>query len=399
MEQPSSSPESGAWGDAPASTKWTDGRVTTDVDHGFVTTTGRSHSMDAPTPPLHTEPGTLCLSLEIDELPGDRLAALLDAIDQVVNEDVTLVSYRARPVRMELGGSWAALDRVRSAIEHEALRSVFGTHRPATQLERGEPRRQPPGRRLVLLADSDPARMRSHVEQLAREGIDACTVSRASAALRLMRRTALPFEALVMHHRLPDLEGTELLERLDPEHRRCSVLVFDDRVSAELARRYRHLGAYRYVPSPDGALQVIARVRSAIYETLAWRVAESPTPTHPEAPPRLLIDPDQAADRLRYLCGMSSLEREVAWMVLLGHRDLDIAKRLGKSERTAKRHVGRVLEKAGIENRASLWKVLFQDGFGEGKFAGDETRALAASAAHVPSSAPAERTASMQVGW
>ena len=51
--------------------------------------------------------------------------------------------------------------------------------------------------------------------------------------------------------------------------------------------------------------------------------------------------------------------------MLLGLRDLDIAARLGKSERTAKRYVGGVLEKAGIQNRASLWAVLYHDGRNE----------------------------------
>jgi hypothetical protein len=50
--------------------------------------------------------------------------------------------------------------------------------------------------------------------------------------------------------------------------------------------------------------------------------------------------------------------------VLLGLRDLEIADKLGQSERTAKRYVGKVLEKAGIQNRASLWGVLHQDGIG-----------------------------------
>jgi hypothetical protein len=51
-------------------------------------------------------------------------------------------------------------------------------------------------------------------------------------------------------------------------------------------------------------------------------------------------------------------------MVLMGRRDLEIADRLGQSERTAKRYVGKVLGKAGIKNRASLWGVLYRDGLG-----------------------------------
>jgi DNA-binding CsgD family transcriptional regulator len=101
-----------------------------------------------------------------------------------------------------------------------------------------------------------------------------------------------------------------------------------------------------------------------VLDTRAWREVEHPGVEAVDEPPRLLVDPEQGADRLAHVCGLSALEREVAAMVLMGRRDLEIADRLGQSERTAKRYVGKVLGKAGIKNRASLWGVLYRDGLG-----------------------------------
>jgi len=219
--------------------------------------------------------------------------------------------------------------------------------------------------RLVLLVDGDDGRARSDADVLGRSGIEACVVGSVGAAVLLLQRSALPFDAVVARHHLPEGNALQVLDRVRPEQRRCSVLVIDAKVRPEIARAYRVRGAFRYVPQPEGPLQLISRVHATILDTQAWRQVESPGSADGDEPPRQLVDPEHAALRLQFVCGLTPLEREVASMMLRGLRDLDIADLLDKSERTAKRYVGKVLEKAGIENRASLWGVLHQDALGE----------------------------------
>lgn len=318
--------------------------------------------MDVPVTPTHSEPATLCLKLDVEQIPGDRVAALVDAVMQTVGNDVELVSYRSAPVRLHLAGPQASLERLKAAMVHETLRSVLGSCRSEIHLV-ASVRPTERSHRFVLLVDADNGRARTHAEYLERADIDVCTVSRGSAALSLLQRTALPFDAVVLHHKLIDCDGLELLRRLEPETRRCAILAIDERARAEVCRSYQVHGAYRYIAPPEGPLQLIGRVNATIAETRAWRVLDKPS--QPEEPPRMVLDPEQAANRLRFVCKLSSLERDVALMLLMGERDLEIARRLGKSERTAKRHVGRVLEKAGIKNRSSLWAVLYRDGRGQ----------------------------------
>lgn len=315
--------------------------------------------MDVPVT-SHSEPSTLCLKLDVDQIPGDRVAALVDAVAQTVGTEVELVSYRSTPVRLHLAGPQESLERLKAAtVVHETLRSVLGSCRSEMSLVAGGAHAEA-RRRFVLLVDADPSRARTYTEFLGRADLDVCVVSRGVAAQSLLQRTALPFDAVVLHHRLTDCDGLELLRKLEPDKRRCAVLAIDDQVRPEVAHRYRVLGAFRYICPPEGALQLIGRVHATINETQAWRTLD--TPSQVEEPPRQFLDPQQAANRLRFVCKLSSLERDVAHMLLMGERDLTIAKHLGKSERTAKRHVGRVLEKAGIQNRSSLWAVLYKDG-------------------------------------
>ncbi|MEM9461557.1 MAG: helix-turn-helix transcriptional regulator [Myxococcota bacterium] len=97
-------------------------------------------------------------------------------------------------------------------------------------------------------------------------------------------------------------------------------------------------------------------------DTHRWRGAGIAEAQPNEEPPVVVVDMEQAADRLKFIAKLSPTEREVAYWVLQGLRDAQIAQILGRAERTAKRHVGQVLAKAGVQNRTSLWNLLRTDG-------------------------------------
>lgn len=304
------------------------------------------------------------LTLDLDRLPGNHLASIIEEVQGLVGEHVLLTELRHEPVILEFSGPESALERLRACTSQVGVRQGNGRWRmtagPVCRHSLPLPRRD----RLVLLVDGDDARSRRDADVLTRAGIEPCVVPSVDGAVVLMRHSSLPFDAVVLRHHLPQGNGLQVLDRVRAEQRRCSVLVIDDKARSEIARAYRVRGAFRYVGRPEGPVQLVSRVNATILDTQAWRQVEEPSAADRDEPPRLLVDPDHAAARLQYVCRLTSLEREVASMVLRGLRDLDIAERLGKSERTAKRYVGKVLEKASITNRASLWAVLHQDGAG-----------------------------------
>ncbi|MEM7153183.1 MAG: LuxR C-terminal-related transcriptional regulator [Myxococcota bacterium] len=308
--------------------------------------------------------GVLWMAVDQSPFNGDLIAVLVDVAQRVTAGQAVLHSLDATRSKLVWTGPMGALELLQDQLRRGVRVSALNGRVPAMQLERMPVRgivsasSQP----LVLLVDGDEARAKADAEVLGRAEMNVCIASGGRAAQTIMQ-TTVPFDAIVMRHRLNDIDAQMVLDTVPIDKRVCSTLVIDERFDASRSLGYRALGAHRYVPQPTGPLQLIGRVNATIVDSQAWRETEPGTGT--TAPPRLHLDPAHAADRLKHVFTLSSTEREVAYWVLMGLRDLDIADRLRKSERTAKRHVGRVLEKAGIQNRASLWAVLHHDGRGE----------------------------------
>ncbi len=314
-----------------------------------------------PQPPAN---GTLALEPCIETPDGDRVAAIVEAARHATDGAVQLHAFVASPPRLEFLGPMAALNRLRLAIERGELRSQLGVPGPSMEVIPGPPRVATAGvlsqRHLVLIVDGDATRARGAAEALTRANIDACITTRPAAALSLLRNARLPFDAAVVSHALADgRTGVDLLDGISMADRTCSIVVLDAKPTADRQREYRIRGASGYQAYPASELEMIGVVESTIVDNQSWRSCVSPS--HKEEPPPCYLDPNHAAVRLQHVFHLSTVEREVALCMLLGLRDQDIAERLKKSERTAKRYVGRVLEKASIENRASLWAVVYYD--------------------------------------
>lgn len=179
-------------------------------------------------------------------------------------------------------------------------------------------------------------------------------------ARALIEHEDLRFDAAILDHRLPDGDSRELVVALANRNPSCSSLVLTGHGEDEIAREYLVRGAFRYATKPLGGTQLMVLVSDTVHHTHRWRRALGQTDD--AAPPAVIPDFDHAADRLRHVAGLSPTETIVARWMLQGLRDAEIAQKLGRAERTAKRHVSQVLAKAGVKNRASLWAVLSQDG-------------------------------------
>ncbi|MCH9680950.1 MAG: LuxR C-terminal-related transcriptional regulator [Deltaproteobacteria bacterium] len=326
--------------------------------------------MDTPSITTHTlptcEPATLRLVLDVESFEGNRVATIVDKIRRITNGQAVLSSLSLQARRLELTGPRNALEVLRRAIDSGMLRSELGANVPTVQLTPG-PRAVPKGvvtnrRSFVLLVDGDVGRGRRDAAWLGEADVEVCITSRASTALALLRHTALPFDAVVLRHDLPDGDGLGVLDQFPLADRECSVLVVDDHPNAERARKYRVRGAFGYTAPLPTSLQLIGHVHTTVVDSQSWRTCE--ISCDPDEPPPCYLDPRHGAERLKFILKLTAVECEVAYCMLIGLRDQHIAKRLEKSERTAKRHVGRILSKADIKNRASLWAVLHHDAQG-----------------------------------
>lgn len=180
-------------------------------------------------------------------------------------------------------------------------------------------------------------------------------------ARALIEREDLRLDAAILDHRLPDGDSLDLVVALANRNPSCSSLVLTGHGEDEIARDYLLRGAFRYATKPVGGTQLMVLVSDTVHHTHRWRRALGQADKD-AAPPAVIPDFDHAAERLRHVASLSPAETTVARWMLEGLRDAEIAQKIGRAERTAKRHVSQVLAKAKVKNRASLWAVLSQDG-------------------------------------
>lgn len=213
----------------------------------------------------------------------------------------------------------------------------------------------------VLFVEDIPEVAKANLRWLTREGLSVDYADSFQRAVELITRKGARYEAAILDHELPDGDSRELVSMLNDHEPTCSSLVLTAHDGRELIRQYRGRGAFRFLKKPIKGLHLLSHVHATIVDSHRWRNAGNDDSSMPE-PPKIVLDIEAAADRLRYICGLTPTEREVAYWLLLGVRDAKLAQVLGRAERTAKRHVSEVLRKAGVPNRAALWSVLRNDG-------------------------------------
>ncbi len=199
------------------------------------------------------------------------------------------------------------------------------------------------------------------VAVLERAGLSVVKASTLAEAQAHIEDRSISFDATVLDHRLPDGDALPLVEALALRRPSCSSLIVTGHGELNLAQEYRGRGAFRYLSKPISGPQLVAHVHATILDTYRWRLAaEDPRLQEPE-PPVVVVDVEAATQRLCHIFKLTPTECRVAYWMLLGARDAEIARILGRAERTAKRHVGQILAKANVANRASLWAALRED--------------------------------------
>ena len=200
----------------------------------------------------------------------------------------------------------------------------------------------------VMLVD-DHALVRSAVRQALTAPDIEVVGEAATAEETLAMAPELRPDVLLLDINLPGTDGLRLLRELAPrlpETRIVMLTVSDNR--RDLVEAMRH-GAAGYVTkdlSPDALQRAVRGVRSGelpMSRTMAADVVRQlATGTGRGAVP--------VEDEL--LPGLSERETEVLGHLAEGLTDREIAERLGISPRTVETHVGSILHKLGVRNRA-----------------------------------------------
>jgi DNA-binding NarL/FixJ family response regulator len=200
----------------------------------------------------------------------------------------------------------------------------------------------------VMLVD-DHALVRSAVRQALTAPDIEVVGEAATAEEALLQAPALVPDILLMDINLPGTDGLRLLRELVPRlptTRIVMLTISNDRRDLIEAVRNGAAGYLTKDLSPDALQRAVRGIRSgdlAMSRSMAADVIQHLA----TAANRPAASADPAA-----LSGISAREREVLALLADGLTDREIADRLGISPRTVETHVGSLLSKLGVRNRA-----------------------------------------------
>jgi DNA-binding NarL/FixJ family response regulator len=209
----------------------------------------------------------------------------------------------------------------------------------------------------VMLVD-DHALVRSAVRQaLAADDLEIVGEA-ASADEALLLAPKLAPDVLLLDINLPGTDGLQLLRELAPRlptTRIVMLTVSNDRRDLVDAVRSGAAGYLTKDLSPEALQRAVRGIRSgdlAMSRSMAADVIQhlATTTNRPTASP----GPEEMA-------GISAREREVLALLAQGLTDREIGERLGISPRTVETHVGSLLSKLGVRNRAQA-AARYRDG-------------------------------------
>jgi DNA-binding NarL/FixJ family response regulator len=209
----------------------------------------------------------------------------------------------------------------------------------------------------VMLVD-DHALVRSAVRQaLVADDLEIVGEA-ATADEALLLAPQLAPDVLLLDINLPGTDGLRLLRELAPRlpaTRIVMLTVSNDRRDLVEAVRSGAAGYLTKDLSPEALQRAVRGIRSgdlAMSRSMAADVIQhlATTTNRPAGTP--------GADEL---AGISAREREVLSLLAEGLTDREIGERLGISPRTVETHVGSLLSKLGVRNRAQA-AARYRDG-------------------------------------
>jgi len=204
----------------------------------------------------------------------------------------------------------------------------------------------------VLIVD-DHAVVRAGLRLLIDAEADLEAVGEAGDARQAIfeARSTKP-DVILMDVVMPDQTGLEVLPTLLHEHPETKVLILSMQDDPRYVREAFAVGASGYVLKEAADSEVVGAIRE---------VAAGGRYVHPELGARL-IEADAAAARRADADPLSDREREVLWLLALGHTNQEIAKRLYISVRTAETHRAHIMQKLRLTTRAELVRYALEKG-------------------------------------
>ncbi len=204
----------------------------------------------------------------------------------------------------------------------------------------------------VLLAD-DHSIVRAGLRRIVEESGDMVVVAEASDGREAIRQieNSLP-DVAVIDISMPDLDGLEVISRLNSRHPELPVLVLTMHEEGQYVVRAVEAGAKGYVTKQSAPEQLVTAIR---------KVLEGSRYLTDEAAEALALRVARGGTGQTLLDTLSMREMQVLRRLALGNTNREIAEAYGISVKTVDTYRSRLLKKLDLRNNAELSRFAIQN--------------------------------------
>jgi len=191
----------------------------------------------------------------------------------------------------------------------------------------------------VYLVDDDPGVLDAASELVQAAGLRAKCFQTSRDFLGSI--TESEKGCVVLDVRIPDLNGFEVLQKLKTGHHRLPVIVITGYGSIPMAVHSMKLGALSFLEKPFHPKQLLAEILSAFSQV------------------RQDSESTAVPDSTQF--DLTETERSIAWGLMRGLTDAEMAAETDVSRRTVQFRKSRLFNKFGVNSRRELLELLLAD--------------------------------------
>ena len=206
----------------------------------------------------------------------------------------------------------------------------------------------------VLLVDDHPLFLDGLQDLLTAHGIEVLGAARDGVEAIEKARVLRP-EVMLMDIRMPRLDGLEAMRRIKAELPEIKIVMLTTSPEDDDLFEAIRCGACGYLLKSQSGEELLA---------LLGEAARGEVALSPGLAARILQEFGQETSAARPPASVSAREREVLALVAQGLKYKEIAARLFLSERTVKFHMGQIVERLHLKNRAQVVEYARRTGLG-----------------------------------
>jgi two-component system response regulator FixJ len=196
---------------------------------------------------------------------------------------------------------------------------------------------------LVHLIDDDEDVRRALAFLLGTAGLAVKVYASAPAFLSAFKDA--PNSVVLSDVRMPDMDGLELLRRLQEAASSCPVIIMTGHADVPMAVQAMKLGAVDFIEKPFADETLLTAIETALQKQQGRAEAGADS------------------DFARRLESLTEREREVLRGLLAGHPNKTIAYDLGLSPRTVEVHRANLMSKTGASSLSELIRMALLAGY------------------------------------